>query len=33
MQKMEEIPPNMQGDGIIKVGTKLKKFAPIILLS
>ena len=31
-QKMFEIPKNLQSDGMIKVGAKLKKLTPVIVL-
>lgn len=32
MQKLFEIPQYMESDGLIKVGAKLKKMSPILIL-
>jgi methionyl-tRNA formyltransferase len=32
MQKMFEIPPNIEADGLTKVGAKLKKMLPVLIL-
>lgn len=31
-QKLFELPPEIQSDGMIKVGTKLKKFCPVLVV-
>jgi DNA-directed RNA polymerase I subunit RPA2 len=31
-QKMFEIPPNMESDGVVRVGAKLKKMTPLLIL-
>jgi hypothetical protein len=32
MQKLFELPPEIQSDGLCKVGIKLKKFCPVLIL-
>ena len=32
MQKMFEIPPNVEADGLTKVGAKLRKMSPVLIL-
>jgi hypothetical protein len=32
MQKMFEIPPNIEADGLTKVGAKLRKMSPVLIL-
>lgn len=32
MQKLFELPQGMESDGIIRVGAKLKKFSPLLVV-
>jgi hypothetical protein len=32
MQKLFELPTEIQSDGMIKVGAKLKKFCPVLVV-